>query len=270
MRAALSFIAWAAGIIAGLYVLVCALLYWRQESSIFFPGPNNPQLKQRWADQRVELNVDGATLEGWWASNPQATTSAVIIYFGGNAEDVLYTAGLASHLDAKRTLVMNYRGYGGSTGRPGQQSLYADALAIYDYVIAQGEQPRHVVLMGRSLGSGMATMLAANREVAGVVLITPFDSLVDVAAGHYPVFPVRLLLRHPFPSKDWAAKTTSPALILAAERDFVVPPVHAQRLSQHWAGPQSLHMLADVGHNDIESNPDYYTLINRFLASLPQ
>lgn len=270
MRAALSFFVSAIVIAAGLYVVVCALLYWRQENSIFFPRPNDPELRQQWADQRVQLAVEGATLEGWWTDNPGAQTPHVIIYFGGNAEDVLYTAALASRIDARRLLVMNYRGYGGSTGNPGQKQLYADALAIYDHVVDGGEPPDHIVLMGRSLGSAMATMLAAHREVAGVILVTPFDSLADVAAGHYPIFPVRLLLRHPFPSDDWAARAQSPALILAAGRDFIVPAAHAQRLSQRWQGPEEIHVLRDVGHNDIESNPQYYPLINRFLASLPR
>src|SRR5678815_2971322 len=76
----------------GGFVLICALLYFGQERSIFFPRPNDPQLRERYAAQRVEIETTDATLEGWWIENPEATTPAVILYFGGNAEDVLYTA----------------------------------------------------------------------------------------------------------------------------------------------------------------------------------
>lgn len=270
MRSFLTFVLTTLAIGAGVYVLLCALLYSRQEASIFYPGPNDRTLREQWSANRIEIPVAGAKLEGWWTDNPGAATPAVILYFGGNAEDVLYTASTARHLEARRLLVVNYRGYGGSTGQPGQKELYEDALAVYDQVIREGTDPRHIVVMGRSLGSGVATMLAANRPVAGAILITPFDSLAAVAAGHYAIFPVRLLLRHPFPSDEWARRISRPALIIAASHDFIVPAKHAQRLADAWAGPKEVHVLQGVGHNDVEASAEYYPLLNRFLSSIPQ
>ena len=249
------------------YALVCALLYFGQEKSIFFARPNDPQLRQRHAAERFVIPTSGATLEGWWIENPQATTSAVILYFGGNAEDVLYTASAASNIDARAVVVVNYRGYGGSTGKPGQQALYDDGLAIYDYALKRGASPEHIMVMGRSLGSGVASMLAGARPLRAAILITPFDSLASVAAGHYPFLPVRLLLRHPFPSTDWAQRTKAPVLIIAAERDLVVPAAHARKLFDAWAGAKQFHVLPGTGHNDIEMHPDYYRLIDEFLRA---
>jgi uncharacterized protein len=250
------------------YAALCALLYFGQERSIFFPRPNDSRLLQQYQPGSVQITTPQSTLEGWWIENPRAATPGVILYFGGNAEDVLYTATLAPRFEARRMLVVNYRGYGRSTGAPGQQALYDDALAIYDYVVKSGVEPQHIVVMGRSLGSGVASMLAAQRPVRAAVLITPFDSLAAVAAGHYPIFPVRLLLRHPFPSADWAKQTQAPALILAAQRDFVVPASHAQRLHDAWAGTKQMHVLDGTGHNDIELHPRYYALINEFLEDV--
>jgi fermentation-respiration switch protein FrsA (DUF1100 family) len=251
----------------GGFGLVCALLYFGQERSIFFPTPNDAQLRQRYSAQRIEIAVPGATLEGWWIENAQARTPAVVLYFGGNAEDVLYTASTASSIDARAVVVVNYRGYGGSTGEPTQKALYDDGLAIYDYAIKRGVPAERIVVMGRSLGSGVASMLAGARPVRAAILITPFDSLAAVAAGHYPWLPVRLLLRHPFPSSDWAKRTRAPALFLAADNDNVVPAAHAHKLFQVWAGPKQIHVLAPSGHNDIETHADYYRLINEFLAA---
>lgn len=248
-------------------VALSALLYWRQESFIFFPRPNDAVLARKHQANRVQIRSPGAALEGWWAANPRATTSAVVIYFGGNAEDVLYTATTAPLLNAQRTLVVNYRGYGGNRGKPSQAALYEDALAIYDYVVKSGVAPADVFLLGRSLGSAMAVKVASERPVAGVALITPFDSLAAVGARHYWFLPVRLLLRHPFPSHQWARTTRAPALLIAAAQDRIVPPVHAERLAQAWAGPKRLHVLADVGHNNIELHPEYYSLINAFLGA---
>jgi uncharacterized protein len=250
----------------GGFVLICALLYFGQERSIFFPRPNDVQLRQRYSAQRIEIAAAGAKLEGWWIENARATTPAVILYFGGNAEDVLYTASMASNIDASAVVVVNYRGYGGNTGEPSQQALYEDGLAIYDYAIKRGVPAEHIVVMGRSLGSGVASMLAGARPVRAAILITPFDSLAAVAAGHYPFLPVRLLLRHPFPSTDWARRSRAPVLILAADRDVVVPAAHAQKLLEAWGGAKQIHVLAGTGHNDIDAHPDYYRLINEFLA----
>ena len=252
---------------AGGFLLICVLLYFGQERSIFFPRPNDPLLRQQYSAQRIEIASTGAQLEGWWIENPQATTPAVVLYFGGNAQDVLYTASAASDIDARAVVVVNYRGYGGSAGEPGQQALYDDGLAIYDYAIARGVRPEHIVVMGRSLGSAVASMLAGARPVRAAILITPFDSLVAVAAGHYPFLPVRLLLRHPFLSTDWAKRTKAAVLIIAADRDSVVPARHAQQLFDVWAGEKQIHVLAGMGHNDVETHPDYYRLINGFLAS---
>jgi fermentation-respiration switch protein FrsA (DUF1100 family) len=250
----------------GGFVLICALLYFGQERSIFFPRPNDPQLRERYAAARVEINTADATLEGWWIENAAATTPAVILYFGGNAEDVLYTASVAPSINARAVVVVNYPGYGGSAGKPGQKALYESGLAIYDFAIKRGVPAGHIVVMGRSLGSGVASMLTGARSVGAAILITPYDSLSAVAAGHYPFLPVRLLLRHPFPSTDWANRTHEPALLLAAEHDDVVPATHAQKLFEAWAGPKQIHVLARTGHNDIEMHPDYYRLINEFLV----
>src|SRR5262245_4885294 len=158
------------------FVLICALLYFGQERSIFFPGPNDAQLRQRYAAQRIEIATAETTLEGWWIENQQATTPAVILYFGGNAEDVLYTASEASNINARAVVVVNYPGYGGSAGKPGQKSLYEGGLAIYDYVTKRGVPAQHIVVMGRSLGSGVASMLAGARAIGAAVLITPYDT----------------------------------------------------------------------------------------------
>ena len=266
MRAMLISLLIIVGIAAAMYAGMCALLYLHQDDVLFYPRANDRSLAARWAPYRVEIPSGEHVLEGFWTENGASTSTRTVIYFGGNAEDVLYTASTAFELAIRRMLVVNYRGYGGSAGTPSQAALYEDALAIYDYAIANGTQPQDIVVMGRSLGSGLATMLAAKREVHSAILITPYDSLAEVAARHYPMFPVRLLLKHPFDSAPFAQEAHVPALMLAAEQDNIIPPIHAQCLHDLWAGPRQLHILNGVGHNDIERHPDHHTLINAFLA----
>jgi pimeloyl-ACP methyl ester carboxylesterase len=252
---------------AVIYLALAALLYFTQESAIFLPGPNDAGLRQRYEKSRVEIPTGhGETVEGWWIENPAATNDLAILYFGGNAEDVLYTAETASRFDARHVFVSNYRGYGGSTGRPGQEALYEDGLAVYEHALKRGVRPDELIVLGRSLGSGVAAMIAGSRPVRAAIFVTPFDSLASVAAHHYPYFPVRLLLRHPFPSIEWARKASAPALVLGAANDDIVPVSHARALAESWAGPTRVHVLPDTGHNDIEQSPEYYRLINAFLS----
>ena len=265
LTATLTFI----GLVFGAIALVCLYIYVSQERMLFYPRPNDPELRAHWRWQRVEIPSGTHVLEGWWAEGGSPESNLTLVYFGGNAEDVLYTARYAARFAAKRMLVVNYRGYGGTKGKPSQQALFEDALAIYDYVRGPGgANPRDVVVMGRSLGSGLATMLAAQREVRGAVLITPFDSIKAVAARHYPALLVEWLLRHPFPSAQLAPKATAPALFLIAENDQVIAPSHAYELARVWGGPKRTRAFSSVGHNDIDQHPQYYEVLNEFLQAL--
>jgi pimeloyl-ACP methyl ester carboxylesterase len=249
------------------YAGLCALLYFTQERSIYFPVANDPQLRRAFASSRVEIpTATGVAIEGWWLENPDVANDVVILYFGGNAEDVLYTAAEAQKYAARRMLVTNYPGYGRSKGRPGQTELYAAGVAAYRYALGKGARPGQIVVMGRSLGSGVASMLAGTGPVRSAILVTPFGSLVAVAYHHYPYLPVRRLLRHPFPSEDWARNAHAPALMIAAERDVIIPPEHAERLAERWAGTARVQVLRNSGHNDVERHPDYLRLINAFLV----
>src|SRR5688572_22907696 len=152
--------------VASVVVVLCALMYWGQSKLIFFPRPNDEMLALRHQANRVQIRGPEGAIEGWWVENPKATNDLAVLYFGGNAEDVLYTALTAPLIDARRMLVVNYRGYGRSLGRPCQAALYEDALAVHDYMTTTaGVPPERLIVMGRSLGSGVAAMLASERRI---------------------------------------------------------------------------------------------------------
>jgi fermentation-respiration switch protein FrsA (DUF1100 family) len=243
-------------------------MFFGQRSIVFPRVINDRQLIEKYRAARVEIVSDDERLEGWLMENPQAANDVTLIYFGGNAEDILATAD-ASGFDARHLLFVNYRGYGRSTGSPSQSALYADAMRVYDFAKDDSRlATSRILLVGRSLGSAMAVMLAAKRAVAGVVLITPFDNLASVAAHFYPLLPVRWLTRDRFPSEEWARGIEVPVLVLAARRDAVVPYSHAQKLFDAWHGPKEFRMFEEVGHNDIQTAAGYYGVINQFLAHL--
>ena len=192
-----------------------------------------------------------------------------MIYFGGNAEEVSGQVFDAPELAPWSVATFNYRGYGLSEGRPGQAALTADALAIFDQLAGRDDiDAERIVVLGRSLGTGVAVHLAANRPLQAVMLVSPFDSLRSIAQKEYPFVPVSLLLKHPFDSMAVAPKITAPLLVLAGERDRLIPATHSQRLHEAWAGPKQWELIPGAGHNDIHNGERYWPAMRAFLASL--
>ena len=262
------------GIVQGLVVLFVGsslLLYLFQGKMIFFPQPTAPANLSRYADREIRLQHGDVTLTGWFFNNGIDAAHPLIVYYGGNAEDVSLNFADLDRFAAQSFLFMNYRGFGQSQGRPSESALFDDALFIFDRIIAsEGIDPSHVVLMGRSLGSGVAVHVAANRRVGCVILVTPFDSLVNVARAHYPIFPVRWLLRHRFDSAALAPGISVPALFLTASHDQIVPPRFAEKLRRVWGGPTTAVRIEGTDHNTIETSPDYWEAVNAFLSADPR
>jgi pimeloyl-ACP methyl ester carboxylesterase len=247
-----------------------AFLALSQDSLIFHPPPapaSAPRAAGR-AVEPVDVPVSGGVALAGWLAHAGVARAPLVIYFGGNAEEVSWMIREAPQLPGWSLLAVNYRGYGGNPGTPGEKALFADALALYDWAVARPDvDPRRVVVKGRSLGSGVAVHVAAERRVAGAVLVTPFDSLRAVAQGIYPFLPVKWLLRHHFDSLARAPGIDIPLFALAATDDRVVPPAHARRLHDAWRGPKQWLELP-AGHNDIADQRDYWPAIASFLAGL--
>ena len=236
------------------YAGFALLMVLTQRSLIYLPQPRAlaPGVAEAW------LQVGGVPVQLSVLERPGAPA---LLYFGGNAEDVSQTLpGLAQAFPGHALYLMHYRGYGGSGGRPSEAALVADALALHDKVSAAGH-PR-ILLIGRSLGSGVAMQLASRREVDRLVLVTPFDSLAEVGAGHFRWLPVHWLLRDRYHSAAVAKDVSAPTLLIAAGRDDIIPPGHAQALQRAFApGQARLELLDGVGHNDVERHPRYWALL---------
>lgn len=254
------------------YAGVAAFLWLAQDGMLFFPQPARgpAAAPPGWVLEPVSLAAaDGTRLAGVLSLPPGAATARhpAVIYFGGNAEEVTASAREAGRRYGRRAvLLVNYRGYGESEGKPGEKALVSDAIELLDWAMARPDvDRRRVALHGQSLGSAVAVQAAAAREVACVVLSTPFDSARAVAADLYPWLPVGLLLRHPFDSAALAPSIRAPALVLIAGEDSIVPPKHAERLAEAWGGPVQRVRLDGAGHNDLYAHPHYETSIRAFL-----
>lgn len=233
----------------GAYAAACLALFLLQRSLIYFP----PAAAAYLAPKTSTLAVPGARL--LVSERPLAGRQA-LLYFGGNAEDVSASLPLLDRAFPQHALyLLHYRGFAGSSGKPSEQALVADALALYDRIAREHQE---IVVVGRSLGSSVAVQLAAQRQVARLVLVTPFASLADLAASQFPYFPVRWLLRDAYASAEYAPHISAPTLILAAGQDEIIPAASTRLLATRFPqGVASLRVIEGAGHNSISDGPDY-------------
>jgi pimeloyl-ACP methyl ester carboxylesterase len=231
---------------------VFAWIFFSQRSLIYFP-----QRRSNHDAGVISLRVDaGAVL----VSTRSVPGPDAVIYFGGNAEDVsLDLPGFAETFPNTAIYLLHYPGYGGSAGHPSEKSIIAAAFALFDAVHAQHA---NITLIGRSLGTGAAVHVASERPVARLVLVTPYDSLVDVADENYPFLPNRWMMLDKYESWKYAPHVTAPTKIIVAGNDEVIPLSSTERLrSRFKRGIVSYVVVPGVGHNSISDAPDYLRLL---------
>ena len=256
--------------IALVVAIAVPLLAWLfQERMIFFPRPVESRPTPRANVEVITLAVaDGVKLRGWLVK-AAPVPAPLVIYFGGNAEEVSWLVDLASQFPGWSLLLVNYRGYGESEGKPGERELFEDALALYDYAKQRPDiAPGRIVAMGRSLGTGVAVYLASHRPTRGVILVSPYDSLGEVARRHDPFLPVSLLLRHRFDSLDRAPHIEAPLLCLVANEDRLIPVAHSRTLFEAWRGAKTWREIPLADHDGIAGEPEYWRSIAAFLSAL--
>jgi uncharacterized protein len=238
-----------------IYCGFVALLYFAQRGMMYFPDtartpPADADLPE--AEEVVLDTADGERVIAWHV--PPRGEKPVIIYFHGNGGALAYRAGRFRALIADGTglLALSYRGYAGSTGRPSEAGLMADAAAAYAYAAARYPAERRV-LWGESLGTGVATALAAEKPVGRVVLEAPFTSAADVGASVYWFVPVRLLMKDQFRSDERVSRINAPVLVLHGERDGVVPIRFGERLFALAREPKRMVRFPHGGHENLDA-----------------
>jgi fermentation-respiration switch protein FrsA (DUF1100 family) len=235
------------------YVALAVLMYVAQRALMYFPetirtAPAEAGLPD--AEEVVLDTPDGARVILWHV--PPRGDGPVWLYFHGNGGALRYRVERFRELTTQGDglVALSYRGYAGSTGSPTEAGLIADARAAYDFATKR-YAPSRIVLWGESLGSGVALALAAEREVARIVLEAPFLSAVDVAAGVYPYLPVRWLMKDQFRSDLRVANVRVPVLILHGDRDNVVPIASGQMLYKLITSPKRFVRVAGAGHENL-------------------
>lgn len=231
-------------------LLAGAALWLAQRKLIYLPGTAPGPPPMGW--QAISLSTaDGLTLDAWFA--PPQADAAIVVVFNGNAGSRADRIGLGSRLAAARVgvVLVDYRGYGGNPGSPSEEGLAMDAAAAAEWVAAQYPD-RRFVYFGESLGAAVAIRLAGERPPHALVLRSPFTSLSDAAAVHYPYLPVQRLLWDAYPSIDRIGAVAAPVTVIAGSRDSIVPVDQSRAIFDAAPEPKSWLLIDGADHNDPE------------------
>ena len=266
----MSFSLWMLAILVG----VVLLLWFGQRRLIYFPSRDVPAPEAvglQHVEQVTFGTGDGLTLHGWFL--PEAHPRFTVVIFNGNAGNRAHRAELAAALRAQDLAVFlfDYRGFGENPGAPSEQGLAEDARSARAYLTARSDVDRaRLVYLGESLGTAVAVGLAAEQEPAALILRSPFTSMADVGRVHYPLLPVRLLLRDRFPSIDRVPGLRCPLLVIAGDRDSIVPLELSRRLYKAASGRKTLEIIEAADHNDavMFGGERMMRAIDRFLREL--
>ncbi|HYG49186.1 MAG TPA: alpha/beta fold hydrolase [Allosphingosinicella sp.] len=217
--------------------------------------------------ERLSFESDGGDrLHGIHIRPAVRPSGTLILGFGGNAWNAeaaaAYLHGLFPEADV---VAFHYRGYRPSTGSPSAAALLEDAPRAYDLAVRR-LRPARTVAVGFSVGSGVAASLAPRRPIAGLILVTPFDSMRKVAAGHYPWLPVRWLFRHEMKPAQWLRESQVPVAIIAGERDTLIPPPRTEGLRRSTGRLVYDKVIAGAGHNDIYDRPEFRAAMREALG----
>jgi len=259
---------------AGLYGLLVLGVYIFQARLLFFPdqpGRHHVQVPTdiglHYETVRI-LTADGVTLDGWFV--PADKARGVILFFHGNAGNISH------RLDSLRifnklglnTLIIDYRGYGSSTGTPSETGTYLDAEAAWRYLVEECHfSPRDIIIFGRSLGGAVAVHLASQQDPAALIAESTFTSVPDLAAELYPWLPARWLSRFQYNSLRKIKSVNCPVLVVHSSQDEIIPARHGSRIFAAARAPKEFLKISGSHDNGFLTSGRVYTAgLDHFLA----
>jgi fermentation-respiration switch protein FrsA (DUF1100 family) len=262
-------------IVAGGYLLLVAFVYLTQAGMLYLP--NMPGRELLATPQAVGLDYEDLTLEasdgvrvhGWFVPGE---SPRVLLYFHGNAGNISHRLHSIQqfHDLGLSVLIIDYRGYGRSDGKPTEKGLHRDAQAAWHYLTDdRGVAPEDIIVFGRSLGGAVASWLAAHEKPAALIVDSSFTSVPDIGQDAYPWLPVRLLSRFEHATREHVASSTCPVLVVHSRDDEIIPFRHGEAIYSAANEPKTFLEIRG-GHNDAHttSAATYRDGLQSFLNSL--
>lgn len=242
-------------LLIGLYLVLLLLVYVFQRQFLYFPdqsAPSENQLNQMgMASVLIRSGPDGDIRSLW--QEPRTSESPVILFLHGNAGSHYHRIPIYQALadDGAAVLGVGYPGYGSNAGSPTQTALFQIAQENYDWLIQQGIQPNRIVIVGESLGSGVATHLASENGASGLILAAAYTGMDEMAQRQFPIFPARWLIKDSYRSVDRIASIDMPLIWIHGKDDELIPFAMGQRLFDAGSAPKEAFAVEKGGHNDL-------------------
>jgi len=258
------------------YLLLALMIYFFQGRMVFLSNLPGRALTATPGDIGLEyeevllLSSDNERLHGWYI--PTVNSRGVVLFFHGNAGNIshrLDSIKIFHELDLD-ILIIDYRGYGQSTGKASEQGTYLDAQAAWDYLVHdRGVPAERIIVFGRSLGGAIGAWLGTQINPAAVIIESSFSSAMDMAARLYPFLPTRLITRLHYPVADYAGRLNCPVLVIHSRHDEIIPFVMGQEIyaavKQHG---QFLEISGDHNNGFLVSLKDYFAGLENFTQAV--
>ena len=260
-------------LIAGLYILILVLAFTFQDKFIFFPQKLDKDYRYNLSDNDKEVFIptsDGNLINGILYHRPD--NQYVVLYFHGNGGSLDSWQMISEEILPQNCdlLVIDYRGYGKSTGSFSEKGFYDDAHSAYSFLIKEGYNPGQIIAYGRSLGTGVATELATTEKVKALILESPYTSFPALAAEKMPYLLPGLFMRYKLNTLKRAGQLKVPVLILHGTDDELIPCSNSQKIYAAITSPKKLLLIAGGGHNNLSRFPGHFEGIRNFISSLPK
>lgn len=261
------------------YSAIVLLVFLFQSRLVFFPDTARefsatPQTYGLAFESAQIRTVDGETLHGWWipaeggSAAGRSAARGIVLLFHGNAGNISHRIDYAQMFNRMgyACLLVDYRGYGKSSGSPSEEGTYQDALAAWNWLQSRGAKPGDVVIAGESLGGGVASWLAAQHAPRALLLMSAFTSIPELAAKIYPFLPVRLISRISYDNLANLRRIKAPVLIAHSRGDEVVPFAHGEALYAAAGEPkQFLELQGSHNTGFIFAREDWVRAVEKFL-----
>ena len=258
------------GLVVLIYLIITLILYNSQRSLLYHPTENNYSGdKLTVSIDKIKIkNEDNIELLAWYHEKDIENYKTVLFLHGnaGSLENRIHKINHFNDMDVN-FLIISWRGFSGNKGQPTEEGLYKDAKSGVDWLKNKGIRKENIIIYGESLGTGVATEIAQNNNFAGVILESPFTSMVAAGKSKYPIFPIKLLLKDKFESDKKIQNIKSPILIMHGEDDKIVPFWMGKKLYELANQPKYSYFPKYDDHM-MEFNKDLIRSIDSFIKSL--
>ncbi|MEX2232145.1 MAG: alpha/beta hydrolase [Cyclobacteriaceae bacterium] len=259
-------IAW---VFVTIYCIIIILLYTFQTKLIFYPGVLDRDFRFKLGPKGEEIfltTVDGEQINGLFFGND---SSDVILYFHGNAGDLSGWQFVAEDFTdlGYNFIIIDYRGYGKSSGKLSEKGLYMDADAAFHFLIEKGFSPDNILIYGRSIGAGIAVDLGSRKKCKGLILEAPFTSFSRLANEKFPVFFPSLYLKFRFDNFEKINSVKCPVIFLHGSNDSLIPSSHSEKLFEHFTGKKKMIIVDRGSHNDLNAFRQYEEFLKDVMPS---